>query len=125
MDETETPISDDAVRAAAASGDASETAVRDAVAELQAYAADSPGIESVDDLVYEWRNAFFEDPLVERTPEAYYLAVPERVWRDFAERLGWSADERAAVERAHERAVAAACDAFDDASDGAALVLGR
>jgi len=104
----ETPVSDAVVRDVA--GEVSETAIREVLDGLQAYAADSPGVESVDDLVYEWRRAFGADPLVERTAATYYLLVPDRVYRDFAERLSWSAEERAAVERAHELAAVEATD---------------
>ncbi|MFC6835864.1 hypothetical protein [Halomarina ordinaria] len=56
---------------------------------------------SVDGLVYEWRRAFRFDPLVERTPEAYYLRVERRVWDHFADRCGFDDATRAAVTTVH------------------------
>ncbi|GAD52560.1 hypothetical protein MBEHAL_1320 [Halarchaeum acidiphilum MH1-52-1] len=118
------PISPTVVRETAADRDVSASALADALAAFQSLASDSPGVESVDDLVYEWRAAFRDDPLVERTPDAYYLAVGERVWRDFAERLDWSADVRESARAAHERAFAATLS--EAALDGrCALVLCR
>ncbi|GGM66027.1 hypothetical protein J2752_000228 [Halarchaeum rubridurum] len=132
-DDGDHPVSTDAVEEVSAARDVSADRLDAALAALQDLASDSPGVESVADLVYEWRNAFRDDPLVERTAEAYYLTVDERVWRDFAERLDWESDVREAVRAAHRRALAAALDEAvggDDDSDGAgaadgALVLGR
>ncbi|GGL22102.1 hypothetical protein GCM10009037_01820 [Halarchaeum grantii] len=117
----QTPVSRATVADVAADTDLSADALRAALGDLQSLASDSPGVASVDDLVYEWRTAFRDDPLVERTPDAYHLAVPARVWADFAERLDWSDAERDAVEAVHTAAFAPEHD------DTAArpLVLGR
>lgn len=117
----ETPVSSATVSDVAADADLSADALRAALGELQSLASDSPGVASVDDLVYEWRTAFRDDPLVERTPDAYYLAVPARVWADFAERLDWSDAERDAVETAH----VAAFTREDDDIAARPLVLSR
>lgn len=118
------PVSTDAIDEVAANRDVSTDLLETELAAFQDLASDSPGVESVEDLVYEWRNAFRDDPLVERTSDAYYLAVGERVWRDFAARLDWDAAVREAVQAAHERALEAALgDEVDD--ERFALVLRR
>jgi len=66
----------------------------------QANVRDLPG---VDDIVYEWRNQFHLDPLLARTTEAYYLALPAHVWDEFAESLGINDTERAALVALHDR----------------------
>lgn len=78
----------------------------------------------VDGLVYEWRGAFREDPLVRRTPDVYYLSVPRRVWDDFADRLSLSEDERAALEAAHSAQFDRDCP-VETPSPGVPMVLGR
>ncbi|WP_435096231.1 hypothetical protein [Halarchaeum sp. P4] len=118
----ETPVSRATVEAVAADAPLSVADLSDALGALQSLASDSPGVESVDDLVYEWRTAFRDDPLVERTSDAYYLSVSGRVWADFADRLDWSDEERAAAEAAH--AAAFTDDQADDVED-VPLVLGR
>lgn len=61
---------------------------------------DLPG---VDNIVYEWRNHFHRDPLLARTDESYYLALPEHVWDEFADSLGATDRELAALIAVHER----------------------
>lgn len=67
---------------------------------VQAAIAEYPGV-SVDGLVYEWRQAFADDPLVERTPTAWVLRVPERVWNDVTDRAGVRADVEPALRALH------------------------
>ncbi|GGN23789.1 hypothetical protein [Halarchaeum nitratireducens] len=129
-DDHDHPVSTSEIDEVLAERDVPADRLDAALAALQKLASDSPGVESVEDLVYEWRNAFRDDPLVERTAEAYYLAVDERVWRDFASRLDWDAAVREAVRAAHERAFAAALSGDEesyvgDGDDGGALVLRR
>ncbi|QLC34415.1 hypothetical protein EFA46_009415 [Halarchaeum sp. CBA1220] len=121
-DRQQTPVSRAAVERVADDSDLSVEALRAALGDLQSLASDSPGVASVDDLVYEWRTAFRDDPLVERTPDAYYLAVPARVWADFAERLDWSDAERDAVEAVHATTLS---NARETDVDGLPMVLGR
>lgn len=88
MTDRDAVVFDDAtIAAVAADADVSERSLRDVLDDQNALVRDFPGIESVDDLVYEWRTAFHEEPLVERTPEAYYLSVRPHVWADFEQRL--------------------------------------
>ncbi len=55
----------------------------------------------VDGLVYDWRNAFPEDPVLKRSPEAYELVVEARVWREFGERCGFGDNILRAVIAVH------------------------
>ena len=66
----------------------------------QSNVRDLPG---VDDIVYEWRTQFHQDPLLARTSAAYYLALPDHVWNEFAEDIGASEAERAALVDLHGR----------------------
>jgi len=66
----------------------------------QSNVRDLPG---VDDIVYEWRNQFHLDPLLARTTATYYLALPAHVWDEFAESLGATDAERAALVALHDR----------------------
>jgi hypothetical protein len=77
-----------------------ESDLAESVRSVQAAIADYPGV-SVDGLVYEWRQAFADDPLVERTPTAWVLRVPERVWRDVTNRAGVRDDVEPALRALH------------------------
>ncbi|PSP31781.1 hypothetical protein BRC64_08845 [Halobacteriales archaeon QH_10_67_22] len=81
----------------------------------QSNVRDLPG---VDDIVYEWRNYFHMDPLLARTETAYYLALPDHVWDEFAEDIDLDGDRRAALVALHDR------QARNDA-DTAGLDTGR
>jgi len=48
---------------------------------------------SVDDLVYDYRTQFHQDPLVTRTETAYYLSVRGHVWAEFGEWMDVGHDE--------------------------------
>jgi len=43
---------------------------------------------TVADIVFEYRQTFATDPLTARHDDAYYLAVPPRVWSEFADVVG-------------------------------------
>jgi hypothetical protein len=115
MSEERDPLSlfDDAVVAAVARERGLDpTALRSLVCRHQEAVRSLPG---VDDLVYEWRQAFATDPLLERRPDAYYLALPGHVWPEFAAGLDADGDELAAIRDVHERHVRRALgDALGD-----------
>jgi len=98
----------------------------DIVRTHQSNVRELPGVE---DIVYEWRNYFHQDPLVGRTEGAYYLALPDHVWAEFTDDLGLYETERAALLAAHDaQARAAPSEAGVETGrlDGdAALVLTR
>ncbi|MCD2204480.1 hypothetical protein [Halobacterium sp. KA-6] len=111
------PFDDETVARVAADSGVTETALRDAAESVQATLADYPG-RSVDGLVYEWRQAFRDDPLVERRPDAWILRVPERVWVDVRERADVPDDVQNAL-------VALYATETDETEDGVALVIAR
>ena len=96
----------------------------DLVAGLDAVQATVSGFAdlSVDDIVYEWRTRHHKDPLVARTPDAYYLDVREHVWDDVLDRAEATEAALAAVRAVHAAQFAA--DRGGPAPDGA-MVLDR
>jgi len=78
------PFEDDVIASVASRHDIPEADLRDAMAAHQSQARDNPGVE---DLVYEWRSQFHEQPLLHRTGEAYYLRLRSHVWDEFADAL--------------------------------------
>jgi L-rhamnose mutarotase len=58
-----------------------------------------PGVE---DMVYEWRSQFHEQPVLQQTAEAYYLRLREHVWEEFADALDLAEVDFYAVLDAHE-----------------------
>jgi hypothetical protein len=85
-----------------------------------------PGVE---DIVYEWRNYFHQDPLVSRTEAAYYLALPEHVWEEFTDDLELDDRESQALLALHDRQARESADevGLDTArlDSDAAVVLTR
>lgn len=110
------PFDDQTVARVAADNDVTETELREAAASVQAMLADYPG-RSIDGLVYEWRQAFRDDPLDERRPDAWILQVPERVWTDVRERADVPDDVVAALVALYATET--------DGEDGVALVIAR
>lgn len=96
------------------------TALRDLVRRQQETVRGLPG---VDDIVYEWRNAFASDPLVERRADCYFLAVPGHVWPEFAAALSVSTDELNALRAVHDRQFRAVLG--DESGDRDAIILVR
>ena len=78
---------------------------------------------TADDLVYEYRKAFARDPLIERRPDAYYLAVPGHVWPEFGDALDCSSAELRALRSVHDRQFHATLG--DHGDDRAPLILLR
>jgi len=66
----------------------------------QANVRDLPGVE---DIVYEWRSQFHWDPLLARTTETYYLALPDHVWDEFADSMDATDAECDALAAVHDR----------------------
>ena len=119
------PFERDTVDRVASTFGVSESELASAAGSVQVAVDDYPGT-TVDGLVYEWRQAFREDPLVERTPARWVLRVPERVWNDLCNRAGVRDSLRAPLASLH--ATAADSDetaAVDDDVERVTLVLGR
>lgn len=92
------------------------------VARHQESVRNLPGVE---DIVYEWRNHFQGDPLVHRTPDVYVLALPARVWEEFADALGLEGAELEALRSVHDRQARAHADEESRFDGAAAMVLTR
>ncbi|WP_135363395.1 hypothetical protein [Halosimplex halophilum] len=114
------------VESVAADREVSVERLTDVVRTHQANVRELPGVE---DIVYEWRNYFHLDPLVGRTEDAYYLALPDHVWAEFTDDLDLTEAESEALLAVHDAQARAAPDAAgvdETRLDGdAALVLTR
>lgn len=88
-------------------------------------------LPGVDNIVYEWRHQLPRDPLLLRTTAVYVLALPDRVWAEFFDRLGLTDPEADALRELHHRQACRHLEAADtprttDALDAAAaMVLSR
>ncbi len=82
-------------------------------------------LPGVDNIVYEWRNHFHVDPLLTRTDAVYALALPGRVWDEFADGLDSSAAEHDALVAVHDRQARALVGATGRLDGDAGLVLTR
>lgn len=109
---------DDAIDATAADHDVDSRELTDLVNRHQDAVAALPG---ADDLVYEWRK-HYDDPIVERTADAYYLRAPEWVWGEFADYLDLDETAREALVELHRRTVAARPAADPSPPDGRTYV---
>ncbi|MEF8814454.1 MAG: hypothetical protein V5A55_11635 [Halovenus sp.] len=78
-----------------------------------------PGVE---DIVYEWRTQFHEDPLLSRSDRAYVLALRDHVWDEFVESLALSEAEVTALRALHERVADTLLDG-DAATEGAMVLV--
>ncbi|WP_336037505.1 hypothetical protein [Halobacterium yunchengense] len=114
------PFSDEAVAGVAGDYGVPERDLRRAAAKVQSTVADQPG-RTVDGLIYEWRQAFADDPLVERRPTEWVLCVPERVWTDVRSRANVRDVLEAALLELHRRGAGGGVDC----EDGVVLVVGR
>ena len=113
---------DDAVFAAVAEEfDTSTAALRDLVRRQQEAVRRLPG---VDDIVYEWRRGFPNDPVVERRQEAYYLSVADTVWPEFAAALSLDEREATLLRTVHQRQLEATVGG-SPTGDRGAMVLTR
>ena len=80
-----------------------DLAVADLTALVRQHQSNVRDLPGVDDIVYEWRNYFHLDPMLARTEAAYYLAVPDHVWDEFADDLSLDEAERTALLAVHDR----------------------
>lgn len=113
---------DDVVDAVAATAGVDEDRVRTLARRHQEGVRDLPGI---DDIVYEWRNQFHQDPLVYRTDAVYVLALRAHVWTEFGDRLDATDAELGALKTLHDeqaRSLVSNTGRFDT---DAAVVLTR
>jgi len=97
-------------------------ALRTLVARHQEGVRDLPGVE---DIVYEWRSQFHEDPLVHRTDAVYVLALRSSVWDEFADSLDLDGAADEALRAVHARQARSHVDGTDRLDAGAPMVLTR
>jgi len=102
--------------------DIEENALRALATAHQNGVRDLPG---VDDIVYEWRNQFHQDPLVHRTESVYVLAIQPHVWDEFGDSLGVTDAELAALRALHDRQARALAGETSRFDADHALVLTR
>jgi succinate dehydrogenase flavin-adding protein (antitoxin of CptAB toxin-antitoxin module) len=93
------PFDDDIVELVARRHDCGEDEIRELLRRHQRQVREMPGVE---DIVYEWRSQFHEQPVLQRTAEAYYLRLREHVWEEFADALDLAEVDFYAVLDAHE-----------------------
>ncbi|WP_302080803.1 hypothetical protein [Salinibaculum rarum] len=113
---------DESVETAATTAGIDEGRLREITRSHQENVRDLPG---VDDIVYEWRNQFHQDPLVYQEPDVYVLALRDHVWSEFASQLDVTDAELDGLRTLHDtqaRSLVADAGRFD--SD-AAVVLTR
>lgn len=113
---------EDTLRSVASETGLSENRLRDLARRHQERVRDLPG---VDDIVYEWRNQFHQDPLVHRSEAAYVLALRDHVWIEFGDNLGVSEEELRALQSLHDAQARALVSGNDRLDADDALVLTR
>jgi len=117
------PFDDEVIRAVAGTNSVDEEQLRSALADHQRTMRENPGVE---DLVYEWRKRF-DDAVLHRTPETFFIAVRESVWAEYGAHLGIDDYLLAAVVAVHQEQVLreTAVDSSDIDTDAVALVASR
>jgi len=117
------PFDAEVVRAVAGTNSVDEEQLRSALADHQRTMRENPGVE---DLVYEWRKRF-DDAVLHRTPETFYMAVRETVWEEYGAHLGIDDYLLAAVVAVHQEQVLreTAVDGSAIDEDAVALVVAR
>jgi hypothetical protein len=118
------PFDDRTVSRVAATIGVGERDLAAAARDVQRAVGEYPGV-SVDGLVYEWRQAFAVDPLVQRTPTAWVLRVPERLWRDVTNRAGVREEVEPALRALHGTETPDDLEALDGDTERVTLVLAR
>ncbi|WP_424018919.1 hypothetical protein ACOZ4N_05470 [Halorientalis pallida] len=93
------PFDDDLLATVAGRHDLDEATLRDLLTSHQRQVRDNPGVE---DIVYEWRSQFHEQPVLQRTDDTYFLRLRAHVWDEFADALDIAEADLHAVLDAHE-----------------------
>lgn len=109
----------DVLASAAAARDVDEDDLASVVARHQERVEELPGVEN---LAYEWRKQY-ESPLIERTPGAYFLAVPAWVWDEFGESLDIRDATLDALTEVHRRTAVSRTDVTPQPSEQMTYVV--
>jgi hypothetical protein len=112
---------DEVLAAVAAEHDFDADALAALVERHQERVRDLPGVE---DVVYEWRSQFHEDPLVHRSEAVYVLAHRPHVWDEYVEAMELSETESRTLRAVHD-AQARGLAGTDQLSSGEPMVLTR
>jgi hypothetical protein len=115
------PFDDATFAAVAREFDVPAATVRDLARRHQELVRRLPG---VDDVVYEWRNGFPNDPVIERRPDVYFLSVAETVWPEYVAALSLDEEEAAVLRAVHRRQLEASIGGRPTGDRGA-MVLTR
>jgi hypothetical protein len=117
------PFDIEVVREVAGANSVDKEQLRSALADHQRTMHENPGVE---DLVYEWRKRF-DDAVLHRTPETFFMAVRETVWEEYGTHLGIDDYLLAAVVAVHQEQVLreTAVDSSAVGEDAVALVVSR
>ncbi|GCF12235.1 hypothetical protein Harman_01700 [Haloarcula mannanilytica] len=117
------PFDDEVIRGVAGTNNVDEEKLRSALADHQRTMRENPGVEN---LVYEWRKRF-DEAVLHRTSETFFMAVRETVWQEYGTHLGLDDYLLAAVVAVHQeqvlREAAVDSDAIDE--DAVAIVVSR
>jgi hypothetical protein len=113
---------DDVFEATVTAGDIEEVRLQELARSQQDGVRDLPG---VDDLVYELRNQFHQDPLLHRTDAVYVLAVQSHVWEEFGDSLETTEESLDALRDLHDRQARQLVDTTGRLDADDALVLTR
>lgn len=117
------PFDVEVVRGVAGTNSVDEEQLRSALADHQRTMRENPGVEN---LVYEWRKRF-DDAVLHRTPETFFMAVRESVWQEYGTHLGLDDYLLAAVVAVHQEQVLreTAVDSSAIGENAVALVVSR
>ncbi len=93
------PFDDEVIEEIAGRMDLDAVTLRERLIDHHDHAATTPGI---DELVMEWRRFLPYEPLVERTGDAYLLAVESSIWTEFGQQLSLSEAELRGIKAVHD-----------------------
>ena len=82
-------------------------------------------LPGVDDIVYEWRNQFHQDPLLHRDSDVYVLALRSHVWTEFGDRLDVDEPTLDALRALHDEQARRLVSDTGRLADDEAVVLTR
>lgn len=116
------PFDDEVFASVAAETGVDESRLRDLARRHQEGVRDLPG---VDDIVYEWRNQFHQDPLLHRKADIYVLALRAHVWEELGDQLDATETELTALRTLHERQARTLVTDDSRLGDDDAVVLSR
>jgi hypothetical protein len=113
---------DDLFETVSANTGLEEETLREIARDHQEGVRELPG---VDDIVYEWRNQFHQDPLLHRDSDVYVLALQTHVWTEFGDRLGLEETTLDTLRALHDEQARELVSATGRLADDDAVVLTR